>query len=62
MTETEQPRPAEAADEDHIDPHAEPNPDEPIEGVADLPDEVRDGDLSTEEPDEGSGGSGEGDQ
>lgn len=41
MTETD-------GDELHVDPTAEPNPDEPIEGADELPDTVADGDVETD--------------
>lgn len=46
MTETT------TADEPNVDPSADPNPDEPIEGADDLPENVKDGDLAAHEPEE----------
>jgi hypothetical protein len=32
----------------HVDPNAEPNPDEPIDGADELPETVADGDVDTD--------------
>lgn len=46
-------------DELHVDPTAEPNPDEPIDGADDLPESVADGDVET---DAGPGDEAEGEE